>query len=73
MWNNRFLSTALGVAVLLAAVTPAHAQRNGYYYGSYFPAEQKWVSFYERPIVQYNVTPEEFARFTHSQLPPGQG
>jgi uncharacterized protein (TIGR03000 family) len=64
MWTNRFLiASVAGCAGLLLMPGLAPAQEHDY--GYYYPDTQEWVSYYERPIVQFNVTPENFAAFTH--------
>jgi uncharacterized protein (TIGR03000 family) len=67
MWHNRFVMGALlGAVVLLAGGGRAQAQ--GYHYGYYYPDENKWVSSYQRPIVQY-MSAKQFAELTHTYVP----
>jgi uncharacterized protein (TIGR03000 family) len=67
MWCNRFLvPTVLGCAVLFLAASSAHAQR---IYGIYYPDEQKFVTYDEKPNIQFNITPQRFAEFTHQYVP----
>jgi uncharacterized protein (TIGR03000 family) len=67
MCSSRFLVPAvLGCAVLFFSATSAHAQR---IYGIYYPDEQKFVTYDEKPNVQFNITPQRFAEFTGQYMP----
>src|SRR5262249_38547275 len=44
------------------AAMPTAAQ--GYHYGYYYPDEQLFVTYIQKPNFQFNFTPDDFAAFT---------